>query len=486
MQGTSVQGPASNAAVSAGPLPAGPLGYPVLYLAAFLATFTFGSMNLLAPVFGAELKADGLQQSFILSSYTTVLAAILILSGRLGDRFGRRRVLAWGLLIFAIASVAAGLSGSVALLIAARVVQGIGIGLVLPQILSTIQATSTGEKRTKALALYAAIAGAGTVMGQMVSGVLLSANLFGLSWRPVMFVAALLAVVSLCLIRFIRPTSSDAPLSMDAFGATLLGIALAAFVVSMTLFSAGAALWLGVILLLATLAIGVLFVRREKSLEADGKIPLAPPSLFRVRALRMGLAMNLLFFTGYGAFMFEFSSLTQRGMHYSGLGSGLAIVLFALAFVVTSIYLHRISRTFGKHTMLIGAIFQLLALAALSLELVFEGARIEQWHMQIALVLLGAAQAVMFGPLINTVMSQIPSWAAGLSGGLFSTVQQLAFSLGVAVLGGLYFTLSQLQQFGFFGGFVFCLSIQILATTVFGLLSWHLHRQQPAAAVAAA
>ncbi|GAA1049753.1 MFS transporter [Arthrobacter russicus] len=452
------------------------LGYPVLYLAAFLATFTFGSMNLLAPVFGTELKADGLQQSFILSSYTTVLAAVLILAGRLGDRFGRRRVLAWGLLVFAVASVGAGLSNSVALLIVARVLQGIGIGLVLPQILSTIQATSSGEKRTIALARYAAIAGIGTVVGQMASGALLTADLFGLSWRPVMFLAAGVASISLALIRLVRPTRSDAPLSMDLWGAILLGLALAAFIVSMTLFSAGAAIWLAVVLLLAAVVVGGLFARREKSLESAGAIPLAPPSLFRVRALRMGLAMNLLFFTGYGAFMFEFSSLTQRGMHYSGLGSGLAIVLFALAFVVTSVYLHRISRRLGKHTMLVGAGFQLLALAALAVELLLEGSQVQQWHLQIALVLLGAAQAVMFGPLINTVMSQIPSWAAGLSGGLFSTVQQLAFSLGVAVLGGLYFTLSQLQQFGFFGGFVFCLAVQILVTVLFGLFSWHLHR----------
>ncbi|ABY23393.1 putative transport protein [Renibacterium salmoninarum ATCC 33209] len=238
--------------------PVGRLGYPVLYLAAFLATFTFGSMNLLAPVFGSELKADGLAQSFILSSYTTVLATVLILSGRLGDRFGRRQVLAWGLLIFAIASIGAGFSTTVTLLIVARVVQGIGIGLVLPQILSTIQATSTGEKRTRALAPYAAIAGAGTVIGQIISGVLLSANLFGLSWRPVMFVAALIALISLALVKLVRPTKSDAPLAMDAFGAVMLGIALAAFIVAMTLFSAGAVLWLAATLLVLAAVLGLL------------------------------------------------------------------------------------------------------------------------------------------------------------------------------------------------------------------------------------
>lgn len=254
---------------------------------------------------------------------------------------------------------------------------------------------------------------------------------------------------------------------------------MAAFIVSMTLFSAGTLFWLAGALLLAAVVFGGLFLRREKSLESSGLIPLAPPSLFRVRALRSGLLMNLLFFTGYGAFMFEFSSLTQRGMHYSGLGSGLAIVLFALTFVVTSIYLHHITRKFGKHTMLVGAISQLLALAVLATELMVEGSQVEQWQMQIALVLMGASQAIMFGPLINTVMSQIPSWAAGLSGGLFSTVQQLALSLGVAVLGSLYFALSKLQEFGFFGGFAFCLTIQIAVTALFGLLSWRLHRQGP-------
>lgn len=463
----------------------GPLGYPVLFLAAFLAAFTFGSINLLAPALSAELKADGLQQSFILSSYTTVLAAVLILAGRLGDRYGRRRVLAWGLIIFALASIAAGLSPSVALLIASRAVQGIGIGLVLPQVLSTIQATSTGEKRVRALAVFAAIAGAGTVIGQMLSGVMLSADFFGLTWRPVMFLSAIVALIALCLTPLVRATKSEAPLSMDALGAILLGVALAAFIVSMTLFSAGTLFWLAGALLLAAVVFGGLFLRREKSLESSGLIPLAPPSLFRVRALRSGLLMNLLFFTGYGAFMFEFSSLTQRGMHYSGLGSGLAIVLFALTFVITSIYLHHITRKLGKHTMLVGAISQLLALAVLSTELMVEGSQVEQWQMQIALVLMGASQAIMFGPLINTVMSQIPSWAAGLSGGLFSTVQQLALSLGVAVLGSLYFALSKLQEFGFFGGFAFCLTIQIAVTALFGLLSWRLHRQGPATATAA-
>lgn len=197
----------------------GPLGYPILFLAAFLAAFTFGSINLLAPALSAELKADGLQQSFILSSYTTVLAAVLILAGRLGDRYGRRRVLAWGLIIFAFASIAAGLSPSVALLIASRAVQGIGIGLVLPQVLSTIQATSTGEKRVRALAVFAAIAGAGTVIGQMLSGVLLSADLFGLTWRPVMFLSAIVALIALCLTPLVRATKSEAPLSMDTLGA---------------------------------------------------------------------------------------------------------------------------------------------------------------------------------------------------------------------------------------------------------------------------
>ncbi|MCB8799060.1 MFS transporter, partial [Escherichia coli] len=125
---------------------------------------------------------------------------------------------------FAVASVGAGLSNSVALLIVARVLQGIGIGLVLPQILSTIQATSSGEKRTVALARYAAIAGIGTVLGQMASGALLTADLFGLSWRPVMFLAAVVASISLALVRLVRPTKSEAPLSMDLWGAILLGI----------------------------------------------------------------------------------------------------------------------------------------------------------------------------------------------------------------------------------------------------------------------
>lgn len=450
--------------------------YTVWYAGTFLGTFTFGAANLILPSVSAEFNANGAEQSFILSSYSTLLAAILIFAGRLGDRFGRRRLFGLGLLLFAAASLAAAFSDSATFLIASRAAQGIGVGLLMPQILSTIQATSSGALRTRALAVFGAVSGLGTVAGQMVSGGVLSLNLFGQGWRPVMWLSAILALLIFAALRSAQATSSAAPLAMDGLGSVLLGFALASFVISMTLFSTGSVLWLAVTLLLGSALLGVLFARWELRLARAGKIPLAPPSLFKVPALRMGLAMNLLFYTGYGAFMFEFSSLTQRGMRYSGLSSGLAIVLFALAFVVTSFYLHRVTARLGKHTMLVGASAQIIALITLGVELMIEGLGVQQWHLQVALVLLGASQALMFGPLVQTVMSQIPSWAAGLSGGLFSTAQQLSFSLGVAVLGGVYFTLSQLEEIGFSGGFAVCMGIQAVAAAVFGVLAWRLHR----------
>ncbi len=405
-----------------------------------------------------------------------MLAAALILTGRLGDRLGRRRVLSWGLIIFGLASWGTGLVTDVPALIIGRAFQGLGMGLVLPQILATIQSTSTGEHRARSLARFAAVSGVSTVAGQISSGVLLSADLFGLSWRPVMFLSALLALVLLGLSRLIPATRSEVPLSLDLGGAVLLSIALAGFVVSTTLFSTGVAPWPAAALLLITATAAYLFYRWERHQEQKGRIPLTPPSLFRVPALRMGLIMNLLFFSGYGAFMYEFSALTQNGLHYGGPGSGLAIMLFALSFVITSAYLNHIRRYLGQHTMLVGASAQLVSLSLLALEAFTEGGQLQAWHIQPVMMMCGAAQAMMFGPLINAVMAQIPTWAAGLSGGLFGTVQQLSFSLGIAVLGGLYGTLSRLQEFGLFTAFAVCLLIQVGASAIFAVLSWRLHR----------
>ncbi|NYE94924.1 MFS family permease [Psychromicrobium silvestre] len=449
-------------------------GYLVMIAGSFLGTFTIGASNVIIPSLGSDLHADGAGQSLVLSSYNVLFAAVLILSGRLGDRFGRRRLFITGLVLFAATSVFTSLGSSLVPVIIGRAVQGLAVGLLWPQVLATIQTSFTGPLRAKAMSLYAAAVGLGTGVGQILAGALETVNLFGLGWRPVMWVSALIALVLAALSYRVRPSHSEAPLAMDRTGSVLLGLALACFVISLTLFTSGGVLWVAVLLLVVALLCGFLFLRWESRMESSGKIPLAPPSLLKVPALRTGLLMTVLFFGGYGGFLYQFSLLTQRGMHYSGLASGLALTLFVLSFAIASILIRKINQLLGKWTMLIGSLFQALAILALAIEFLTEGLDVQQWLEQLTLIVLGVGQAMMFGPLIETVLAQIPNWAAGLGSGLFSTAQQLGLSLGVAVLGGAFVVLFQLPAVGFALAFTICLGIQLLTSAVFGVLAWRL------------
>lgn len=146
-----------------------------------------------------------------------------------------------------------------------------------------------------------------------------------------------------------------------------------------------------------------------------------------------------------------------------------------MVFALASSLLGRLSALFGRRTMTIGASVQLLSLVAVGTLVAVQGDELDMPLAQVPLVVLGFSQALMFGPLIKTVMGQVPSEAAGLSGGLFGTVQQLGFSLGVALLGGLFVAVSH-GGAGVTGAFAVTIGVQAAVAGVFVLLSLRLTR----------
>lgn len=476
--------PARSPSPSSDPVdPAGPRAAPdrparglvSLLLAAFTATYTIGAVNVALLRIGTDLDLSSGQQGLVLSAYTTMLAAVLICAARAGDRFGRRRLFVLGTTVFALASVVAGLADSGPVLIAVRALQGIAMGTLSPQILSTIQTTQTTSWKARSVALFATCSGLGMVIGQIAGGLLVSADIGGLGWRPAVWSSGLLAVLVLATAARIPPTRSTAPLTLDASGSLRLAAALVLIVYPLTVGSGTG--WSPVLaaLLVLGLAVAAGFWRRQRRLERQGLTPLVPPSLLRLPALRLGLLMNLLYFVGFGAFVYEFAALTQRGLGYDGLESGLAFAPFAVVFALASSLLGRLSALFGRRTMTIGASVQLLSLVAVGTLVAVQGDELDMPLAQVPLVVLGFSQALMFGPLIKTVMGQVPSEAAGLSGGLFGTVQQLGFSLGVALLGGLFVAVSH-GGAGVTGAFAVTIGVQAAVAGVFVLLSLRLTR----------
>ncbi|WP_116246395.1 MFS transporter [Nocardiopsis sp. FIRDI 009] len=440
-----------------------------LLVGGFVATYTFSSVNVAVPHIAFDLDASPAQLGLVMGVYATCFALLLIIGGRLGDAFGRRRLFVVGLTAYVLTSLVAGLVGGVEWLIGVRGAQGLAAALMVPQILATIQATTRGSARLRAVALFSAASGLGTAAGQVVGGVLLSADIAGTGWRSVFWFGALLALVALPGARSLPRTGAAGRGEADAVGTAVLAVALLAFLLPVTIGPEdGWPPWTIASLVLSAAAFPV-FWWWERRRELGGGLPLVPPSVLGHRSLRLGLVMACVLFAGYGAFMYVFALTVQSGLRQSPLVSGLTLLSFAAAFAVVSMNLGVFRRRFGSAVMTVGASAHVVALLGVAAVVVLGWPHPSQWLLQPLLAVLGAAQALMFTPLLSAVMAGVPRSVAGLSGGLFSTVQQAALALGVAVYGGAYTgALPELSHAGAFGT---CLAVQAATSVAFGLMA---------------
>src|SRR5579859_1620615 len=151
----------------------------------FMAVLDASVVNVAAPSIHADLHTSGAGLQLVIAGYVITYAVLLVTGARLGDILGHRRMFLSGLALFTLASLGCGLAGSSGLLIALRFVQGAGAAAMIPQVLSLIQRSYSGAARARPMRLYAAVLAGGAVAGQVVGGVLVSADLFGSTWRPV-------------------------------------------------------------------------------------------------------------------------------------------------------------------------------------------------------------------------------------------------------------------------------------------------------------
>ena len=196
-----------------------PFGVLVLLAGAFLPIADFFIVNVALPTIDRTLHASGPTLEPIVAGYGVAYASVLVLGGRLGDRYGRHRLFLWGLVAFILASLACGLSPTIGVLIGARIAQGAAAAMLVPQVLATAHATLEGERKARALALYGATSGIAAVIGQLAGGILVNADIAGTAWRPIFLINIPLGLVVLALARHVVPaTRSEHPAGIDLPG----------------------------------------------------------------------------------------------------------------------------------------------------------------------------------------------------------------------------------------------------------------------------
>jgi EmrB/QacA subfamily drug resistance transporter len=292
----------------------------VLSIGVFMASLDLFIVNLAFPYIGHDYGGTSLSAlSWVLNGYTIVFAAVLVPAGRWADRIGRRKVFSWGLLLFTIGSALCGVAPDVGLLVAARVVQAVGGGLMVPTSLSLLLAVVPPADRARAIGTWSAIGALGAGLGPVVGGLLVQQN-----WRLVFWVNVPIGLVALFLASRTIPESRDpdAHPRPDIIGAVLLAASVGLLALAMV--KAPDWGWLSVrVLGLAVIALGGLGGVLAHSSRHPAPIIEIP--LLRLRSFSGAFAASILYYAGFGAFVLNAVEFLTGEWHYSAIRAGLAI-----------------------------------------------------------------------------------------------------------------------------------------------------------------
>ncbi|MFF5784414.1 MFS transporter [Streptomyces sp. NPDC012693] len=443
MTSTSASPRADAPALAAAAPALGPLGLFTVLLGASLPLIDFSVVNVALPSIDHDLAAGPALLELVVAGYGLAYAVLLVLGGRLGDLFGRRRLFLAGMAAFGLTSLACGLAPDAWTLVGARVAQGAAAALMLPQVLATIHASTSGPRRARALSLYGATVGLSMMMGQILGGVLVTADLASSGWRAVFLVNVPVAVAGLILaLRTVPETRSDRPAPVDVPGTLLLGLALLALLVPLTEGrAAGWPLWTWVALAVFPCAVWA-FWRVEVRADRAGRTPLVPPSLFGLVSLRRGLVLILPLAMGFGGFVFVIAVALQQGLGLSAVVSGLALAPMAVAFFGASLAGPRLVRRWGTRVVAAGGLAQALGIGLLALTAWRAWPDLSVWLLFPGMAVAGLGQGLQLPVLFRVVLSEVPPERAGVGSGVMVTAQQSALALGVATLGSLFLSLT--------------------------------------------
>jgi EmrB/QacA subfamily drug resistance transporter len=388
--------------------------------------FIDGSVVTIAlPAIQANLASNFQELQWVVNGYTLMLGALLLVGGGLGDRLGRRRVFIAGIVVFALASVACAVAASATVLIAARIVQGIGAAALVPQSLAIISASFPKEVRGAAIGTWAAASAVTTALGPVLGGFLIDS----FSWRVAFWINPPIAVAAIWLaLRYVpenRETSAagridwpGAAVAVGGLGALTLGLTILSDAAGRRLLAFG--------LLAAGLAAAVPFL----AIERRSANPIMPLELFRSRVF-VGANVVTLFLYGSLSgvlFLLPFDLIERRG--FSAAAVGLTLLPFGLIIGVGSRFAGKAADRIGPRPFLsAGSLLVCVGAAGLAV-----GASDYAFGVLLPVLFLSAGMAIAVSPLTTAVMNSVDDSRSGAASGVNNAASRLAGLLAVALV----------------------------------------------------
>ncbi|MEV0348333.1 MFS transporter [Nonomuraea sp. NPDC050680] len=371
------------------------------------------------------------------TSYALALGVLLVVGGRLGDKFGRRRLFLIGLTGFTIASIACGLAFDPVSIIVARLVQGAFGALLIPQGFGILGSVFPREEIGKAFSAFGPTLGLSAVGGPILAGFLIDADLFGLGWRAMFLINIVLGGTAIAAsVKLLPHDEGDPDVSVDGLGSGLLGVAM--FGLLFGLINCSANGWtLGPVL---SLAAGLLFAGLFARRQVTAANPLIQPSLLKNRGFTSGLILGVVFFAAVAGLLYVLSLFLQNGLSNTPLRAALVgMAPVAAGIVISSIACFTLIAKLGRTLIFIGLLITLTGTGWLYALVHTSGDSIGAWELVPAVFVIGLGMGTCFGTIYDVTMGDTDPEEAGSGSGSLSAVQQLANAIGAAAVTTVYF-----------------------------------------------
>ncbi len=417
------------------------LGLMAILAATLMNLLDSTVVNVAAPAILADLHGTYVDLQWIAAGYTLALAVGLLTGGRLGDMFGRRRVLLAGVVGFVAASALCAAAWSPESLVGARIVQGLCGAVMIPQGFGLIRDLFGPADVGKAFGVFGPAIGLSTILGPVVSGVLVDADVLGTGWRMVF--AINLPLGAFALIAGLRALPAGhgvvRPRRLDATGAVLAAVGM--FLLVFPLVQGrelGWPAWIWV-MLAASGVVLALFTAHQHRRRGSGRTPLVELSVFGKRSYTSGALFVLVFFGAIVGFSLAVGLFLQLGLGLSPVRASVTMSAWAIGAFLGSGFSAGAMARLGRRILHLGLALMTAGLILLYAMFTQHGLGVGGWSLALPLLVYGLGMGMIFVPLFDVIMGEIADHEVGSASGILESVQQLGASLGVAVLGTVFF-----------------------------------------------
>jgi EmrB/QacA subfamily drug resistance transporter len=413
---------------------------PVILAGTFMVVLDFFIVNVALPSMQSHLHASSSALEWVVAGYAVTSAVFLMTAGRLGDRFGRRRVFSVGLELFTVSSAVCGIAPTATILIAGRVVQGVAGALLMPNVLSLIGALYEGDDRAQALSAYGMTMGLAAAGGQLIGGALVALDPAGLSWRTCFLINVPVGVLALIAApRLVPESKAEHGSGLDPLGTILATTGLTAIVLPLVEGRAhGWPAWTLISLGLAPVILAA-FVLHQRRLHRKGATPLVELRLFAARSFSAGLLAQLVFWCGQASFFLVLALYLQQGRGLGPMTAGLVFTILAVSYLAASAGAPALTLRHGRRVLAAGAVTLATGHVLLLATVADLGTTGPTLALAPALLLIGAGMGLAIAPLATIILATIPGEQAGSASGLLATMQNVGNALGVALIGVIFF-----------------------------------------------